>query len=184
MKKITLFLLLLPLFALQCKKDKDKNDCPNGDKACELAKLPPLTTTSENTFGCLINGEALLPKGTWGANGIQFDFSQTIFSLKVNNFGKSNIKDTKHFAINGIQFKTIYNQEKEIRIYYSNQINECSIDSRDTSSYIGNLTFERFDTLTRVFSGSFEFTLFPDSNSEDLQCETIFITHGRFDLKD
>ena len=26
----------------------------------ELEKLPPLTTTGENTFGCLVNGEAYI----------------------------------------------------------------------------------------------------------------------------
>jgi hypothetical protein len=60
MKKITLFLLLLPLLAMQCRKDK--NDCPEGDKACELAKLPPLTTEGKGTFGCLVNGKAWLPE--------------------------------------------------------------------------------------------------------------------------
>jgi len=62
------------LFAT-CKK----KDPPIGTNA--IAQLPPITTTGANTFGCLVNGEVWLPKGSfpnfpglhadyWG--GVQF----------------------------------------------------------------------------------------------------------------
>jgi hypothetical protein len=65
MKKHTLLLLLLPLMAMQCKKDtihslNNTAPCAPGDTLCELAKLPAITTTGANTFGCLLNGKAWL----------------------------------------------------------------------------------------------------------------------------
>ena len=46
------FLAFLLLTATQCKKDT----------VDQLSLLPPATTTGANTFGCLVNGIAMLPK--------------------------------------------------------------------------------------------------------------------------
>jgi len=48
------FLLSTILLSLRCRKDKTANP---------VDQLPPLTTVGANTFGCLVNGSAFLPKG-------------------------------------------------------------------------------------------------------------------------
>ena len=53
--RISTFILLLT--ACACIKDNDFQD-----------QLPPITQTGENTFGCVIDGEVLIPKK--GSNGI------------------------------------------------------------------------------------------------------------------
>ena len=45
--------LVLLLLSSSCKKDN-------------ISKLPPPTQTGENTFGCLVNGKAFVPKGYEG----------------------------------------------------------------------------------------------------------------------
>lgn len=56
MKKLILLLtIILTLFS--CNKDDNKSQNP-------IDQLPPATQTGANTAGCLVNGEAFLPKGT------------------------------------------------------------------------------------------------------------------------
>jgi hypothetical protein len=50
-----LFATLLTLFS--CSKDDNKSQKP-------IDQLPPATQVGANTAGCLVNGEAFLPKGT------------------------------------------------------------------------------------------------------------------------
>ena len=67
MKKTnTIWLLLLALCSIfaSCKKDKITNS-----QLAESEKLPPITQTGANTFGCLVNGIAWLPNGTKPQSG-------------------------------------------------------------------------------------------------------------------
>jgi len=54
MKQYIIILIALA-FITCCKKD---------DIDAELAKLPPITQTGANTFGCLVNGKAVLPNSS------------------------------------------------------------------------------------------------------------------------
>ena len=55
MKNLKLFtLIIMAIFALNsCKKEKTGIDA-----------LPPATQEGNDTFGCLVNGEAFTPKGS------------------------------------------------------------------------------------------------------------------------
>lgn len=53
----TLIIFIALAFAMCCKKT-DSNSLD-----AELAKLPPITQTGANTFGCLVNGKAFIPSG-------------------------------------------------------------------------------------------------------------------------
>jgi hypothetical protein len=37
-------------------------NCSNSDDPIEQDQLPPITQTGANTFGCVVNGEVLIPK--------------------------------------------------------------------------------------------------------------------------
>jgi hypothetical protein len=186
MKTNIYYLLLafaLPLMAMQCEKDKHRgviDTCRLSGDSCELAKLPPLTTTGENTFGCLVNGQAFLPKDNQYYKGLNFDYYQSVFSLIVSNHNSSNI-NYKILSFGGKQLDQEFNTHENLTSTYAG--NYCDYYGRrgehDTLAYNGELFFERFDTINRIFSGTFHFTFFPNS----INCDTIFITHGRFDVK-
>jgi len=68
--RLTTFIIsfcILALFAT-CKK----KDPPIGNNA--TAQLPSITTTGANTFGCLVNGEVWLPKGSFPISGLHADY--------------------------------------------------------------------------------------------------------------
>ena len=52
-------IILMALAFITCCKKTDSLDA-------ELAKLPPITQTGANTFGCLVNGKAYIPSGNDG----------------------------------------------------------------------------------------------------------------------
>ena len=51
----TLIIFLSLAFTMCCKKTETSS------LDAELAKLPPITQTGANTFGCLVNGKAVTP---------------------------------------------------------------------------------------------------------------------------
>ncbi len=55
MKYLIMASCLTILIAASCKKNKPQKT--------ELEKLPPITQTGANTFGCLLNGKAYTPGG-------------------------------------------------------------------------------------------------------------------------
>ena len=61
-----LWLLSLAALVLLCTQCKKTN---SSTPQTELEKLPPITKTGANTFGCLVNGVAWLPNGSRPQNG-------------------------------------------------------------------------------------------------------------------
>ena len=58
MKRKTYLLLLIPLLVLtSCFNDDNINKAP-------IDQLPPPTQSGKYTFGCLVNGEAMIPNNT------------------------------------------------------------------------------------------------------------------------
>lgn len=185
MKKIkTLICILLTttLLAASCKKTKPTT------ALTELEKLPPITQTGANTFGCLVDGKAWLPNGSkpqTGGSNIQVYVDSTFqggrFSIvghQYNNFqskvgfGSANCTNAGYFDIslpsNGID----YNR-------FINNVNTCEYSSFDQGTYRrGFFNISRYDLANGIFSGTFEFTIKSQSCGD-----TIRITNGRFDVK-
>ena len=154
----------------------------------ELEKLPAITQTGANTFGCLVDGVAWLPNGSKPQNGgsnIQVYVDPTFqggrFSItghQYNNFqsklsfGASSCTSAGYYdislSVNGID----YNR-------FLNNVSTCEFSSFDTGSYRrGNFNITRYDLTNGIFSGTFEFTI------KSQACgDTIRITNGRFDVK-
>ena len=180
--KILLVLFAITLLTGSCKKTKI--DIP----LTELQKLPPITQTGSNTFGCLVDGVAWLPNGSKPQNGgsnIQVYVDPTFqggrFSITGHqyknfqsqvSFGSSTCTNTGYFdissSINGIG----YNR-------FLNNINTCEFSSFDIGTYRkGFFNISRYDLINGIFSGTFEFTI------KSQACgDTIRITNGRFDVK-
>ncbi len=62
--------LLLAFSFAQCKKN-------HPPPKTELEKLPPITQTGANTFGCLLNGVAWIPKDNYGQATFKLDADPT-----------------------------------------------------------------------------------------------------------
>lgn len=77
MKKIFQLLVIAMLF-IACNKDNDT--------IAPIDQLPEATQTGENTFGCLLNGEAFLPSG--GVNPLdcvyEYYYGSYLFALQGN----------------------------------------------------------------------------------------------------
>jgi hypothetical protein len=185
MKKITLFLLLLPLLAMQCRKDK--NDCPEGDKACELAKLPPLTTEGKGTFGCLVNGKAWLPESNTPVPKLRSTYhdEEQAYFLEAKYYD-DNQRSTL-LAFNIVQFSLIQHQYV-LSVYRTDTISQgiysvcwdndgCSRNSFFTNEIeTGTFTVSYVDSAKQIISGTFDFVA-KASNGE-----TVCVTDGRFDM--
>lgn len=170
--KYTLLLLFAALSSLgiQCKKERT-----------ELEMLPPVTTYGAGTFGCLINGRAwpVYEKGNQdydlyyhastldiaysvhpGANGLSLYESIVISTNKVNKPGVYWIKhENDNFF--GITYK-----------------DETFLSGSDINKgHFLYLNISRLDSVNRIVSGTFSFSLYNYWGTKRIRVE-----EGRFDL--
>ena len=180
-----LWLLSLAALVLLCTQCKKTN---SSTPQTELEKLPPITQTGANTFGCLVNGVAWLPNGrkpqTGGPNIVGYvdpTFQGGRFSIsghQYNNlqsrisFGATTCSSSGIFDISLPICGLDYNR-------FESNINTCEFSSSDTGTYrMGYFNITRYDLVNGVFSGTFDFKI-KSNNCGD----TIKITNGRFDIK-
>jgi len=183
-KSLILVLLSAALLAASCKKNKVQ------DTRTELEKLPPITQTGANTFGCLVDGKAWLPNGskpqTGGPNiqvyvdpafqggrfsitGHQYNIPGSDISVGSTNCTSAGLFNLSNSANVAGYYKTILGSMP------------CQISSTDAGTFkTGFLSITKYDLNTGIFSGTFEFKLY---NSQSVCGDTIKITNGRFDVK-
>ena len=132
MKNITLILLFtIPLLALKCNKDPEPPIEP-------IDQLPPATQTGENTFGCLVDGEVWLPRGSFNFPAIASSYSNGTFFLKSNKvIPAKDIKESFRFEI--------YDQLYDIGNYKLFKKNSLKTDP---SPSFGTSTFNPDPSLT------------------------------------
>ena len=172
--KNLLFLFTILLTLSCCKNDDDNPTDP-------IDQLPPATQTGEQTFGCLINGEAFLPDtfGSGRPNAFyQFVNGAYTFVISSSSGGGNSFIG---IGVGGIDIQPLeestYNLiEEQSGSTFGKVIK--NVDSYSTSvSNQGFLNITNFDPENFIISGTFEFTVLDDDNNE------IKITDGRFDLK-
>jgi len=190
--KTTILLLALILMApISCSKKNDEGFTPT---------LPPITQTGENTFGCYVNGNLLIPRdgtGTfnapdyglifWGSpSGLSYNeidvrdfksgngglFNLHIHELNVIGEGTYNIGDSN--CENGIDA----NPNINIRVRWLDENTQtfkwyCSTENG------GTLNITRYDFENRIVSGTFNSKAINQDDPNDI----IEITEGRFDIK-
>ncbi|WBO84040.1 DUF6252 family protein [Hymenobacter yonginensis] len=178
MRKLFLYAALLLLS--QCSKCKDNDPSPE-------ARLPPVTQTGANTFGCLVNGEAWTPQGNDGT--ANYTVSYDLFP----SGGIINISTYRIYGQGANDFQTISVWAKGIQgvgtFYFANSSSaaagflnrktNCYWSSTDSAVTYrrGNLTITRLDLQAGIVSGTFDFTLYKPG------CDSIRVTQGRFDKK-
>lgn len=172
-----MLLLLLVLFPLWGLGGCNKND---DDPKNPIDQLPPATQTGEQTFGCLLDGEAFLPGP--GANPLdavyQFVDGGYYFALQANK------RDSNNNLI-GLSLGTLDLEILQDEVY---QLSEY-IDGNSVGGYFSNLIWSYTDlinqgelTITKldpenfIVSGTFWYDI-EDSNGVIHQ-----IREGRFDM--
>lgn len=179
MKKLFYVLILIPLLAIQCEKDSNSSpvECQNTD--CELAKLPPPTTDGLKTFGCLINGKAWIAKGT-NPPSIQVKYSNnellyidTYLRYENNSIDFLGLLIRKN-AKAQMEFNHI---DDDISFDFLSYKDSCFYEDLPLAS--GEIILTKYDTINNIIAGTFSCTIAPEANA----CDTLKITHGRFDAK-
>ena len=165
--KQLIFLLCLFL-VIGCKDD---DDCQGID--C----LPAATQTGENTFGCLVNGEAFVD------NGIGNNFYQLVdgeFFFLVGGLSRSTASSQVIIASNSREvLEGDFNLEcnSPDNFYGELSIKDTFLDLDTCDSSFGFLSLTKFDLNQNIASGAFEFDVIdPRDNS------IIEIREGRFDV--
>jgi hypothetical protein len=177
--KLLLFIIACTNIFAACKKDKNTTEPTD--------QLPPATQTGANTFGCLVNGKVFTPSGfngngnanpkkTYdiGINGLPYLSIDSY--IYVDNISKGNIF-ISFASLNSIGGYP-YPNKFDFLIGWSSILGNCTTVAFDTTikkSGVGIIT--RLDIPNRIISGTF------DCKFKTLQCDTVFITDGRFDIK-
>ena len=164
MKNLLFIPLLILLQACEWLGDDFKKPEPT---------LPPITTTGEGTFGCLVNGELWLPEADQFEIDLNADYSNGQFFLSAKNentkprsrMGFFSEKNTVYTS--GLQ---MLNSDSVKAVF----LGDCEYEELDILA--GELNISRLDSQVHIFSGTFFFTAIkPD-------CDTIRVTDGRFDI--
>lgn len=186
MKNLLLLFLVVLLTLFSCSKDDNKSQKP-------IDQLPPATQVGANTAGCLVNGEAFLPKGTSLGGPILSCFYQRNqygyhLGLSINNKTFDLIK-TVQFGTNLIELveNTTYhlvakksdinnNYISNFGEYYILSDKDADIHYYTTDTVTGELKITKLDTQRNIISGTFWYDAI-NSNNEKVQ-----VREGRFDM--
>lgn len=180
MKYLLLASCLTILLATSCKKNKPSKPLT------ELEKLPPITQTGANTFGCLLNGKAWIPKDNYGQASFQLDVDPTYgegkFSLSATRYEGDGNGFFFAFSFGSISCKQVgmYNFNRPdigFSVFDSKLL--CLYNNNTEGVYKkGVFSILKYDLANRIFSGTFEFILYKEGCGD-----TLNFTNGRFDKK-
>jgi len=189
---ILLVLISISITSIQCEKDS----------ADQSALLSPITTTGANTFGCLMNGLAMLPKDgvptfnnpyphkgrelvfDTGGNIADFNFYNARdkaplgFFLDIHLVNFSNLQPGDYkwqqssYGVGTFPYKLHHVYGS----FYDSETKDYAwFGSYDSS---GTTTITRMDTINHIISGTFSGKLKRKDGAKE-----IAITDGRFDIK-
>jgi len=179
---ILLILLSFTLLSSSCKKHVIQ-------PVNQLSLLPPATQTGANTFGCLVNGQAFVPKNRSILQGpiLQCNYIYTTggYHLTVAGGNKNSdgsitdiVVGTDSLAVaqgETLTFKTFVTgnaQASYTLFYYTGGEN----DYETNNTVYGQLTITKLDPVKQIVSGTFYF------NAVNSAGDTVKITDGRFDM--
>lgn len=165
------FLFLLAAFCclnMQCKKER------------EIDKLPSATTTGNGAFGCLINGRAW-PVDEPGDHNYFLFYHAGKLDLMYNVYATGG-QDIESIVIstNKVTKPGIYWIKGEPKNYYTIAYDGTSYRSNsaiNSDRYL-YLNISRLDSINRIVSGTFIFSLY-----NNLGTKKISVDEGRFDLR-
>lgn len=174
-------------------------------KSASGGALPPETQQGANTFGCLVNGQVWVAHFPCGY--MTNPCAQMVYEILPAGSGKlpvsihlntgNNAGQHTYFSIAslGSAGGTAAAIARPGNIIDSLQISFNGSDDAYGSSYTyylipgsgtrsggaNNFTITKLDTSKNIFSGTFGFTLYANTNTGAL--DSVVITEGRFDLQ-
>jgi len=150
--------------------------------ACEepIPELPAETQTGANTFGCLVNGELVIPYPKHYSNKPYAVYSQLTDTLRITGYGQNN--QVFEFTIS----RPKANQPATIdkAAYYPWGRNQNSYYYGGDN--IGEIVLTQFNLIRGVVSGTFHFVgrEYSVATGELLDPNDIVtVSLGRFDIK-
>lgn len=175
-------LLLICLTTSNCKKHKTIVD--------PVSQLPPETQVGANTFGCLVNGEVFLPKGS-PFSGPRL---QCAYQYLDNGYSKG-----FYFQLSAShndepqELIGVYTEDLEISVgefdlmdsfqegkaygLYMKFTESGRIKTYTKSNLPGKMFITKLDKVNQIISGTFWFSVVVNPG------DTIKITDGRFDMQ-
>ncbi|CAA0239737.1 DUF6252 family protein [Tenacibaculum maritimum] len=176
MKKTILLIGILLTTFLSCSPKEAPTLTP-------LQQLPKATKVGANTAGCLVNGEAFLPKGFFpSGNLVCYYINQKIFSLLIHK-NENNITKSLYIESNDeeLEVNKVYNlnmvrsSNSEFGEFHeSNIINDYY---STTPEITGELVITHHDYNKAIISGTFWFDAVNNAG------EKIEVREGRFDMR-
>jgi hypothetical protein len=186
----SLTLCALTLFCMLCGMQCEKTFPPG---TAEIDKLPPATQIGADTFGCLVDGRALLPRSNgWAPGSILQCNYQYINSGNLNGYyltlGATD-KKTYPNAIHMVMLRAD-NIELETKTYVLDEYNipgklcgqffiiSNAVENTYTTNQTlkGELTITHFDSVNYIISGTFWFDAVNDKGGK------VEVREGRFDV--
>jgi hypothetical protein len=178
-KHILFVFVAIVLMAASCKKEVE-----------EIDLLPPATQSGKNTFGCLVDDKAFLPKGR-AFNPLPhqgFDLEVPtgdrwlckIFGLRNVSEGLFEVRlHTDSLLLEEGKTYNLASGKGEVTGIYNRYTFSSSDDLYNTDgiAHTGQLHVTRFDRDARIISGTFWYDAV---NSEGV---VVKIREGRFDFK-
>jgi hypothetical protein len=173
--KFLLFVFACTNIFAACKKDKNTAD-----------QLPPATQTGANTFGCLVNGKVYVPKGYSGTGTpnphIQYDINlngRPYLGITADQIVNSNYRGSILIAYRNIDHLGTYLMPDDFNFSagWTDVVGTCGTIAFDTTIKRWGGVITKLDIPNHIISGTF------NCKFKAVQCDTVFITDGRFDIK-
>ena len=169
---IALFMVTL----LSCKKQP----------VDQLSLLPPATQTGANTFGCLVNGKAFVPRKSFSLIvrtdlKCTYDYTEHgyVFNISASRDLDGGSEDVVGIATDSLKISegetlslTKYFTPGQAFGAYAVNLSSYTTNADAT----GQLTITHLDTIKQVVSGTFQF------NAVSKGGDIVKITNGRFDM--
>lgn len=172
MKGYLPFTLIFFLFGLT-----GSNCSQNGEPKTELEKLPPITSSGRYTFGCLVNGNAMVPDNTLDVPA-SYQFGMLQVTGRVSTMAIHFYLDDS--VIKPIPFTASFDGSGHARVSigYFDDERQCHAETDGTAGKTGTITITRFDRINYIVSGTFSFVLEMPNG-----CPEFTVTEGRFDTQ-
>jgi hypothetical protein len=185
MKKNLIAIIIISFFCSRCKK------------SAPTPVLPAITETGANTFGCKVDGQIWVPYIPCDAlpNGV-LQFSYNIQPMHNTSFLPIFFVLSAGTSENGSSYFDIQqNFSQGDHIYAAGNVYDSLLihffggpgaDYQNYSSRPGPnapryFQINKLDTLNKIISGTFSFTLYAPVGINGL--DSIVVTEGRFDLQ-
>ena len=171
--------MIILTFIMSCSSEDDQPRNP-------LEQLPPATQTGEQTFGCLVNGEAFLPDNFGRGRPTafyQFVGGRYFLGIHIRNSSSSSIRSVSIFANDILieEGKTYYFSGEDFNnpAFFADYLVGGGLEAyfQTTSSTTGSIFISKYDPENYIISGTFEYTA-----KEQTTNEIVRVTNGRFDV--